>query len=203
MKKGLHYFSQEERVFEREWSGARDRFFDPLCSFLARVGISPNLVSLAGLAMLVGVWLNFAARPQLAFAFLVLYVLCDAIDGCVARKLKRASRAGAFVDIICDQTGMAVVTILLMAYNLISPVMGGAYIYAYCLMIAVTVTRNALGVPPRWIFRTKYFLFLVYGAWAFRLGDWFSEFFWIATPLTIVFAVSGCVMLYRRLKRVR
>src|SRR5574341_2199646 len=124
-KRGLNYFSSTEAAFEDKFAGWRDRFFSPLCSVLADLGVSPVAVSLAGVLMLAGVWVFFVSRPKLAVLFFALYVLLDGIDGCVARKSKRASVAGGFVDILCDQTGMAVVTILLMTYNFISPIFGG------------------------------------------------------------------------------
>jgi len=202
-KRGLNYFSSTEAPFEERFAGWRDRFFSPVCAILANLGVSPAAVSVTGVLMLAGVWIFFISRPKLAVLFLALYILFDGIDGCVARKMKRASIAGGFVDILCDQTGMAVVTILLMAYNFISPVLGGFYIFAYTIMIAVTVARNALGAPPQWIFRTKYFLFLFYALWAFDFGRWFAIFYLIATPLTVLFAIMGSIGLYRRLQRVR
>ncbi len=203
VKKGLNYFSSTEQPFESRFSKFRDLLFAPVGSLFSALGVSSNFVSILGLSMLLGVWFFFVSNPKLASVFLLLYVLFDGIDGCVARRTKTASNAGGFVDIVCDQTGMAVVTVLLMANGLISPLLGGLYIYAYCLMIVVTVARNILKASPRWIFRTKYFLFIVYGAWAFNFGAWFRIFFLIATPLTILFALIGCFELYRRLKRVR
>lgn len=202
VEKGLNYFGSSERRFENWFCSFRHKLFAPLCKLLFYCRISPNMVTLFGLSMLIGVWIFFSSWPKLAFVFLALYVFFDGIDGCAARNSKTSSNAGSFLDIVCDQTGMAVVAILAMANGFVSVILGGTYIYAYCLMIVVTVVRNLLNDSPRWILRTKYFLFITYGIWAFGFGDYFQIFFWVATPLTVLFAFIGCVRLYWRLKRV-
>ncbi len=87
----------------RTWSS---RVFEPLVRGLARVGATPNQLSLASLlaTVLAGVFFALGDLPVGAAIFL-LGGLLDSLDGELARRNGLDSPFGAFLDSICDHLG--------------------------------------------------------------------------------------------------
>ena len=88
-----------------------DRLLNPLASALSRWGISPNALTVAGLALSSSVCLWFwRTRAVVPFCFAITATcLLDALDGAVARVSGRVSRFGAYLDAVCDRYVEAVV----------------------------------------------------------------------------------------------
>lgn len=79
-----------------------------MVSVLRRCPISPNVVTLTGLAItLVAAWL--AADGRFLFAGLVLAAasLFDMLDGALARATGKTSQFGAILDSVCDRIAEA------------------------------------------------------------------------------------------------
>lgn len=96
-----------------------DRFWNFLAGGLVRAGLSPNQVTLIGLALVGGncalyllhqstLW--FGILLALSFAF-------DGLDGAVARITKRTSRFGGYLDAIIDRYQEAAVFLVLAIVN--------------------------------------------------------------------------------------
>ena len=87
----------------RRWS---PRILGPLAAALARLGISPNQATLAGLA---AAWISGVLivmdRPMLAGATILASGFLDALDGELARASGRETALGAFLDSIADHYG--------------------------------------------------------------------------------------------------
>ena len=87
----------------RRWS---PRLLGPLVGALARIGLGPNQVTLAGLAL---AWLSavliVAGWPMLAGAAILGSGFLDALDGELARASGRETALGAFLDSIADHYG--------------------------------------------------------------------------------------------------
>ena len=87
----------------RRWS---PRLLGPLVGALARIGLGPNQVTLAGLAL---AWLSavliVAGWPMLAGAAILASGFLDALDGELARASGRETALGAFLDSIADHYG--------------------------------------------------------------------------------------------------
>jgi phosphatidylglycerophosphate synthase len=71
---------------------------------LARVGVPPAAITLAGLVLSVSVPL-LADRPALAAVFVLLAAVADSIDGAVAVAAGRTSRLGYLYDSLVDRIG--------------------------------------------------------------------------------------------------
>ncbi|MGH4024820.1 MAG: phosphatidylinositol phosphate synthase [Pseudonocardiaceae bacterium] len=81
------------------------RLLDPVGAGLARAGVSPDAITLAGTAGTVAASLWFFPRGQL-FAGTVavtLFVLFDVLDGAVARARGTGSPFGTVLDATCDR----------------------------------------------------------------------------------------------------
>lgn len=89
--------------FGRRYSS---KVLGPFISFLNRIGVGPNALSLAGLIMSLGAGMEFslgALRKAAIFVFLA--GLFDLMDGEVARRNNKESRFGAFLDSSLDRYG--------------------------------------------------------------------------------------------------
>lgn len=74
--------------------------------FASRVPLSPDTLTLLGLAATVGAGLAFASlNSRLAASMMILGGVFDLLDGIVARARNKASRSGAFFDSTLDRIG--------------------------------------------------------------------------------------------------
>ena len=90
-------FTDKMRVWFR-W------YYYPIASFLNRIGIRPNTVTLVGLAGTVGCAL-LVGFGHMTWAGILLLIMgpVDAMDGALARMRNEASAWGAFVDAVTDR----------------------------------------------------------------------------------------------------
>jgi CDP-diacylglycerol--glycerol-3-phosphate 3-phosphatidyltransferase len=90
-------FTDKMRVWFR-W------YYYPIASFLNRIGIRPNTVTLIGLAGTVGcaLLIGFGHMTWAGFLLLIMGPV-DAMDGALARMRNEASAWGAFVDAVTDR----------------------------------------------------------------------------------------------------
>lgn len=84
--------------------GHLERMGRPLFLWLDRLGISPNILTFAGLGLsLVASGLLWAGRFRLAGLVMLAGGLCDMLDGGVARVRGGENSFGAFLDSIVDR----------------------------------------------------------------------------------------------------
>ncbi len=77
---------------------------DPIVSILARLGISPDALTVLGMLFhILFAWLIANGRMQLAGVAIFLLVPMDALDGALARKIERKGNFGAFLDSTLDR----------------------------------------------------------------------------------------------------
>lgn len=164
----MDYFNEEERARQEEFAVRRDRILAPAVDFLVRHDMTPNWVSVTGVLALLAVCLMPPSLALLATLFMALYVLCDGIDGPLARRLEVIHDGGSLVDIVADQLG--VVFLSAAAIHHLDAWGPGMVVFAsaYLIFIALAVYGNAIGVEMRKVVRAKYLFFLLY------LGSLFS-----------------------------
>lgn len=145
----------------------RARLFRPLLVAAARIGIGPDHVTLLSLACGLAfcplyLWPGnpWWARPA-ALAALLAHVVLDGFDGPLARHLQVASRRGSFTDTLADQIVVTASTIALMAppQPAVSGWVGALYLFAYAMVVAFAMVRNALGVPYSWLVRPRFWVY--------------------------------------------
>lgn len=148
------------------------------------------MISALGILVLAGFIFHIQSHPLYSLCFLALHVALDALDGSLARYMKRDTDAGAIVDIACDHTGMIIVTGTLMYQGLIQQNLGVAYILLYTLMVTLIVVLNRLNLPLRFVIRTKYFLYILFALWAI----WGMNYFNIAIIIFILLMIAPTVV---------
>ncbi|MBD3336860.1 MAG: CDP-alcohol phosphatidyltransferase family protein, partial [Candidatus Eisenbacteria bacterium] len=116
------------------------KLIDPPARGLARIGVSPNVLTFAGLAFaLVAGWILARGHLQLALIPLAASGLADMLDGAVARATGRSSPFGAALDSTIDRVADAAVFGGLLLGWLNDPP-GGALLYVLLILVAMVAS---------------------------------------------------------------
>ena len=98
----------------RKWGAG---VLEPLARLIARTGISPNVVTVTGLILNIGVaWVLAQGHMRLGGLLAALVGLFDALDGALARLTGQKSRFGAFLDSFVDRLCEAVLYLGLLIF---------------------------------------------------------------------------------------
>lgn len=99
---------------------ARKRFggvLEPVAGLIGRMGISPNLVTVTGTVLHLGVaWILAQGYMRIGGLLVPLVALFDAVDGTLARMTGKRSRFGAFLDSTMDRFSEAILYLGLLFY---------------------------------------------------------------------------------------
>jgi len=100
----------------RKWTRG---LLEPIARLIGRTGISPNLLTVTGFVLMVGVaYVLATGHLRLGGVLIVLAGTFDALDGALARLTGRKSRFGAFLDSTVDRFSEAVIYLGLLAHYL-------------------------------------------------------------------------------------
>ncbi|MCT9934331.1 CDP-alcohol phosphatidyltransferase family protein [Planotetraspora sp. A-T 1434] len=120
------------------------RVMTPLGRALARLGISPDMITIVGTLGVVVSALVFYPRGQLFLGTVVItvFVLADMLDGVLARMTGKGSTWGAFLDSTLDRLGDAAVFSGLILYLVLEdePEIVLAGVALFCLVAGALVS---------------------------------------------------------------
>jgi len=191
----MDYFNFEERASQRDFAGMRDRIFSPVVGLLVRLRVTPNQVSAAGVGFLVVAGLTPPSLAWLAVLAMALYVLCDGLDGPLARRTGTPHPGGLLVDIVADQLGVIVLPAAAIYHiGAWGPAMV-LFAATYVAFIGLVIYANELGVTLRRFVRSKYVFYLLYLASLHFDRD-------LVTLFCAVFALYHCVETFATLRRI-
>ena len=92
-------------------------FVVPIAVALGKLGVSPNVLTVTGFVLNIGVAYVLAlGRFRLAGVLTLAVAGFDALDGTLARETRRASRFGAFLDSVMDRLSEATIYAGLLVY---------------------------------------------------------------------------------------
>ena len=98
----------------------RKRFggtLEPIARLIGRAGVSPNVVTLTGVVLNLGVaWVLAQGYMRIGGLLVPLVSLFDALDGTLARLTGKRSRFGAFLDSTMDRFSEAIVYLGLLVF---------------------------------------------------------------------------------------
>jgi len=84
-------------------------FLEPVARLIGRTGVSPNVVTLTGAVLNLGVaWVLAQGHMRIGGVLVPLVSLFDALDGTLARLTGKRSRFGAFLDSTMDRFSEAI-----------------------------------------------------------------------------------------------
>ncbi len=191
----MDYFNEEERVKQKAFAAKRDRMSAPVINLLIAARVTPNQVSIAGVVFLLLVCVLPQSLAVLATFCMAMYVICDGIDGPLARRMGNAHVGGSLVDIVADQLGVVFLPAAgIYHFGAWGPVMV-VFASFYLIFIGLVVYANGLGVELRKFIRSKYFFFLLYLGSLFLNKD-------LVTYFCGAFAVYYSVETFEALRRI-
>jgi len=98
----------------------RKRFggaLEPVASLIGRTGVSPNVVTVVGVVLNLGVaWVLAQGHTRIGGLLVPLVATFDALDGTLARLTGRRSRFGAFLDSTMDRFSEAILYLGLLVF---------------------------------------------------------------------------------------
>lgn len=116
---------------------------EPLVATLARLGIGPDAVTVAGLIVSLAAALSFfEGYFQLGAVLVAFSGLCDLLDGELARRSGRRSRFGAFLDSTLDRLSESLVLTGIAGFHV-------AHLTGLVFDPSQTVAEIARGLEPR------------------------------------------------------
>ena len=136
-----------------------NRVFEPPARVLVRCGVTPNLLTLAGLllGLLCCLFLILTRRVALFCLLITAAMLCDALDGAVARVSGRATPLGAYLDAMADryvEAAVALAVAYVTGYWVLSLiVLAGSFGISYAKARAAMEVPIANNAWPDWMER--------------------------------------------------
>jgi CDP-diacylglycerol--glycerol-3-phosphate 3-phosphatidyltransferase len=174
---------------------------EPIAAGLAKIGVTPAVVTIVGLAVTVGGAVLIAS----GYLFLggltaAIGVALDALDGPLARKLGTADERGAFLDTMSDRIGEIAVWVGLSVYLRDEPRMLVLCIVALAFSLLVPYVRakaELAGLEGRggWMGRAERMILILVGIMVVGLGAPVME------PLLWVFVVLTGFTVVQRIRR--
>lgn len=126
----VHQAKRERQAKQKQQRGRWDTFTDwartqagvilmPIARVMGRLGVHPNMITVLGMLLQVGVGVVFGLGYIRLGGWLLLIVApVDALDGALARALGKQSRFGAFLDSTLDRLSDAGLILGLTAHYL-------------------------------------------------------------------------------------
>lgn len=191
-------FNKNERDFQRHFSRVRDAFFLPAVSALDRLGVHPDLISVLGVAFLICGVTFTQIYPQGLVACLGLYLLCDGIDGPLARHRGETTEFGSLLDIVCDQCGLVALSVgaalFFASTGFASLLVLFSSLYIAFIVIVVYANNKEISIPV--FIRTKYVFYGLYCVRAFwpATAPWLG---WFVILSSLYYAILFLWVLYR------
>ncbi len=192
-------YSGGERAWMLRTQALRGLWFAPILRTLNRAGVTPDHLTLLSLAVGLAFFPLWFVSPLAAMLALALHVALDGIDGPLARATGVASRRGSFTDTLADQAVVTTSTIALMVAGQVGAAAGGFYIYAYAVVVALAMVRNALEVPYSWLFRPRLVVYVGIPIDLYLLPGTLAWLHGLGAALLVAKMISGFVRLRRRL----
>ena len=190
-------------MLDKKWRDDFERGLKPVGTGLARSGLSPDLLTAAGLVFAAATAVVVAVGEfRWGFVLLALSALPDVLDGAVAKASGRASARGAFFDSVSDRVADAFV-LGGVAWHLSVTEGGGAPVLAFAvaaLAMLVSYERaraESLGFSGKGGLMERAERLLLLGL-AFLAPAFLIPILWVMLVLTALTAVQRFVLVWRQ-----
>lgn len=147
-------YSRVERLWLGPARGILAAVYGPIARVLARLGVTPNAVSLSQIPLGVAVVVLIPTQPWLAAAAFVLALMLDGIDGALARATGRSTSFGALLDQYADHIRETIVVGGFALHGALDPFIAVLYAVAYPGTNVTLYLCNARGVPVPFALKT-------------------------------------------------
>lgn len=183
----MDYFNKTERETQLRFASKRDRIFRPVVTLLVRLGTTPNQVSLVGLVLLLAGAACPARLYPLMMILVILYVVSDGVDGCLARVTGKTGEGGSLVDIVVDQAGPVVIAAASTLHVPTMPALAVLFSNAYLITIGLFLYINNNNIEIKFtIYRIKYLFYITYALCFIIKFDVLSYFMGLASIYYVI-----------------
>ena len=169
--------------------------YRPILLICRRFGITPNMVTFAGLLF------GIAAGCALAFGFLwtavvllIIHVVLDGIDGTLAKFLGKSTFHGSIFDISSDMISVFFFVVGLVYLDLLNSILALWFIFVYVSIVVFSIARNIFNRPYKNMLRPRYELYLVFLIYVFFGVNIFNISVFIFDIIMTVTFVTGLVV---------
>ena len=177
------------------------KFLEPLARLISTTGVSPNVISVIGFLLMVGVAIVLANGYLFLGGILIIFAgIFDALDGMLARMMESTSRFGAFLDSTLDRFSEAIIYLGLFIYYLgqnqqVELVLIYATVVGSLMVSYARARAEGIGVPLKEGMFTRFerIFLLVVGL----LLNQVTLVLWILAILTNVTAVQRMYLVWR------
>ena len=137
----------------------------------------------------------FRFNPWIAFLFLILNLVFDALDGPLARLASKTTKWWAFLDhIICDQFSFFTIFFTFLYFGLLNNFWATVYLLNYILMLGFILYCNNFGVKIFTIVRSKYLIYLAFLIWLLSGNNYFDVFLIF---FSVYMMIINLILIYR------
>ncbi len=179
-------YSALERLLLRPLRGAAAPIFVGIARVLQRLGVTPNVVSLAQIPVGILVAWQIGQNPVIALGLFIFALLLDGIDGTLARVSGRASAYGALVDQCADHVRELTVIAGFAAAGLLSGGVATMYAAAYPLLNALLWIGDRQGRPAPVSAKVWLTFYPFFALWALSGINWLEVSAAITTILLLL-----------------
>jgi phosphatidylglycerophosphate synthase len=199
-KSKITCYSEDEGAFMKRSQEVRGRLLQPLLVLLARLGVTPNYLTLLSLVTGLAFCPAFLWEWKItAFALLLLHAVFDGIDGPLARLMGKASNRGSFTDTTADQLVVTFSTVTLIHAGYVGAWPGALYLFFYTIVVIFAMVRNALAVPYSWLIRPRFFVYLWMPVEVFFWRGSLNYLLWILTAPLALKTLTGFIQIRRKM----
>ena len=145
--------SQIEAFFFAPLRLWRQRLFGRFTTSLAQLGISADMLSLSSILPAIGFCFLAPRDFSLAFWLLWISLICDGLDGVLARQTKTNGMGGAFTDTFCDLSVLALWIAGLVWQGMLNPVLAIFFLFISTCIGLFFILHHLLNVSTRWLLR--------------------------------------------------
>ena len=171
----------------------------PVLRGLARLGITANGLSMLSLLAGLAFCPLLLVHRGSALALLALHIGLDGLDGPLARHTGTASSRGSFTDTVADQVVVAASTAGLIHAGVVDVLPGVVYLFAYTVVVAFAVVRNALAIPYTWLIRPRLLVYALIPVDLFAWSGCLDLAMAVSSVLLAIKAITGFASIRRRL----
>lgn len=177
------------------------KFLEPLARLISATKVSPNVVTIIGFVLMVGVAVVLArGNLVLGGIFIIAAALFDAVDGTLARMMGRTSRFGAFLDSTLDRFSEAIIFLGLFVYFIgrnqqLELILIYATVVGSLMVSYARARAEGIGVPLKDGLFTRFerIFLLVIGL----LFGWLTPVLWVLAIFTNLTAFQRMYLVWR------
>lgn len=180
---------------ESRFKSFTDSIFMPFCAALARIGMTPNLISnLRTVLGLVGLVMLCAGFKWSGVSLFIIAIVMDSLDGGIARLRGSCSHRGTFIDKVADYTIYCASVVAMVYAEAVGGFVASYHVSVVFAAVILKIVADNEGEPSDWIInpapRLVWFMIIWYAAFfvfVFAGKNYLGDIlFWLNAALTLV-----------------